>query len=257
VLRGIFDHAVLFNALPKGVNPVGKDRRHGERRGKRVEVRAPTKQEYLELRRLILAWQDAQHFGPPRGYDLVPCVDVMLGVGVRPNEMLAIRWEDLWLDAEIPFILVTGTIAKDHDGAWHRQDWTKGDRDQVVKIQPIALPPYVVGLFKERQAAIEGNARGLVFTDRNGGIRLISNFRRSLREAREYDNRTGDDFSWITPKSLRKSAATMIKKSAGLEAAADQLRHSSSAVTREYYIQEELAMVDNRAAFHEVFPVDE
>lgn len=254
VLRGMFDQAVLFSAMPSGVNPVGKDKRHRERRGKRKEVRAPTKQEYLELRRRILAWQSVQQFGPPRGRDLVHCVDVMLGVGVRPNELLAIRWEDLWLDDEIPFILVTGTIAKDDSGNWHRQDWTKGDRDQVAKIQPIALPPYLVSLFQERKAETSGGAQGIVFTDRKGGIRLISNFRRSLREAREYDNRTGDDFGWITPKSLRKSTATMITKSAGLEAAADQLRHSSSSITREYYIQEELQMVDNRAVFDEVFP---
>ncbi|WP_160664979.1 tyrosine-type recombinase/integrase [Pseudarthrobacter sp. ATCC 49987] len=254
VLRGMFDLAVSFNAVPSRVNPVGKDKRSKERRGKRKDVRAPTKQEYLELRRRILAWQSAQRFGPPRGRDLVPCVDVMLGVGVRPNEMLAIRWEDLWLDADIPFILVTGTIAKDDDDRWHRQDWTKGDRDQVAKIQPIALPDYVVNLFKERKAGMGGTARGLVFTDRKSEIRLISNFRRSLREAREYDNQSDDDSSWMTPKSFRKSTATMIKKSAGLEAAAEQLRHSSSAVTREFYIQEELQMIDNRAVFEDVFP---
>lgn len=129
---------------------------------------------------------------------------IQLGVGVRPNELLAIRWEDLWLDAEIPVILVTGTRAKDDDGNWHRQDWTKGDRGQVAKIQPIALPAYLVQLFQ----------------------------------------------------SLRKSTATMIKKSAGLEAAAEQLRHSSSSITREYYIQEELQMVDNPTSFDNVFPAE-
>jgi len=117
-------------------------------------VRAPSKQEYLELRRRILAWQSTQLFGPPRGRDLVPCVDVMLGVGVRPNELLVIRWEDPWLDEDIPFILVTGTIAKDDDGKWHRQDWTKGDRDQVAKIQPIALAFYIVQLFGERKSRV-------------------------------------------------------------------------------------------------------
>lgn len=46
----------------------------------------------------------------------------------------------------------------------------------------------------------------------------------------------------------------MITKSAGLEAAADQLRHSTSSITREYYVQQELQMVDNRASFDGVFP---
>lgn len=45
----------------------------------------------------------------------------------------------------------------------------------------------------------------------------------------------------------------MIKRSSGLEAAAEQLRHSSSAVTREYYVEEELVMVDNRAVFDDIF----
>jgi hypothetical protein len=33
--------------------------------------------------------------------------------------------------------------------------------------------------------------------------------------------KVGDDFDWITPKSLGKGTATMIKKTAGLEAAAE------------------------------------
>ncbi|WP_264671353.1 tyrosine-type recombinase/integrase [Arthrobacter sp. VKM Ac-2550] len=253
VLHGMFDHAVSFNALPSGINPVGKDKRQAERKAKRSKVRAMTRAEYFELVRRIEAWQAAQPSGPPRGVHLRPAIDVMLGTGVRSGELLAIRWEDVRLEEDIPFILVSGTIAQNEEGKWHRQDWTKGDRFQVAKIQPIALPPHVVDLLEKRRANLDGHAEGLIFKSQVGGLVLTSNFRRSWRQARQYDNRTGDDFAWVKPKSLRKSTATMIKRSSGLEAAAEQLRHSSSAVTREYYVEEELVMVDNRAVFDDIF----
>lgn len=74
------------------------------------------------------------------------------------------------------------------------------------------FPAYVAKFFKERKAGMDGPARGPVFTDHKGEIRLISNIRRSLG------------------------------------------RHSSSAITREFDIQEELQMVDNRAVFDDAFP---
>lgn len=169
VLNGMFDLAVQFNALPNGVNPVGKDRRHSERKGKRTKNKALTRDEYFELIRRIEAWQEAQQSGPPRGVHLRPAVEVMLGTGVRIGELLAIRWEDLMLEEDVPFILVTGTIAQNDEGKSHRQDWTKGDRDQVAKIQPIALPPYLVELLQKRRADLDGPAEGLIFKNRVGG----------------------------------------------------------------------------------------
>lgn len=253
VLRAMFDLAVSYDAVPSRVNPVAKDKRSGERRALRVPIRALTKPEYLELQRRIAAWQGAQQYGPRRGRDLLPALDVMLGTGVRTAELLAVLWEDLDLYADIPFILVTGTITTDDHGRLYRQDWTKGDENHVKKIQPIALPRYIVDLLKDRKAATE-SASGLVFPDRNGGIMSPSNFRRGLGKARRFDNQTGDDFHWVTPKSMRKSAATMIKRSSGLEAAAAQLRHSSSETTRRYYTEVDLEMVDNRAVFDDIFP---
>ncbi|WP_346927002.1 hypothetical protein [uncultured Arthrobacter sp.] len=38
------------------------------------------------------------------------------------------------------------------------------------------------------------------------------------------------------------------------EAAVEPLRHSSGAITREFYVQEELQMADNRVVFDDAFP---
>ncbi|WP_026552868.1 site-specific integrase [Arthrobacter sp. H20] len=255
VLKMMFDFALDHRAVPGHINPVGRDRSAKERKAQRGEVRALTAQEYSEMYRRTAAWQEAQQYGPRRGKDLLVAADVLLGTGVRTGELLAMRHEDLWLRDQIPFFLVTGTITQDEKTKkFFRQDYTKGDTAQLKRVQPIALPAHVTGLLLYRQEEL-GKKRptGLVFTNQFGGLVLPPNFRRSWRKARSFDARGGDDFSWVTPKSLRKSAATLVAKTEGLDAAMRQLRHSSNTVTNNHYVDKLMPMVDNRAAFDGIF----
>ncbi|MHA7142961.1 hypothetical protein ACX80T_15680 [Arthrobacter sp. Sr33] len=174
VLKMMFDFALDHRAIPGNINPVGLDKSAKERKAQRVKVRALTAQEYSEMYRRMAAWQEAQQYGPRRGKDLLVAVDVLLGTGVRTGELLAMRYEDLWLRDEIPFFLVTGTITQNEETKkYYRQDYTKGNTAQEKKVQPIALPQYVTKLLLDRQ---EGLARkrptGLVFTNQLGGLVL-------------------------------------------------------------------------------------
>lgn len=248
VLKLMFDFALSYRALPDGTNPVAKDGSAKERQALRAPARSLSRSEYVEMRRRIKAWQDAQQFGPPRGKHLLDAVDVLLGTGVRTGELLAMRWNHLWLEDEIPFVMVTHTVTS--KGV---QDYTKGNTAQIKLARPIALPAYVVSVLSQRKEAAGRKGQGFVFPNAKGGHFTTSNFRRSWNDARSFDAQNGDDFAWISPKSMRKSAATLVARTSGLQAAADQLRHSSPNITEEFYVEQLLQMVDNRAAFDGIF----
>lgn len=96
-------------------------------------------------------------------------------------------------------------------------------------------------------------ARGLpfelVFPTRNGTPRSVSNVNRAWWEIR------GEDYSWVTPRTFRKTA---VERGFGAEAAAKQLGHSSPEVTRKHYIDRAVATGNYTAALDALnpFPVD-
>jgi integrase len=70
-----------------------------------------------------------------------------------------------------------------------------------------------------------------VFATRNGTWHQVANIERRWRQAR---NDTG--LEWVTPHTFRKTVATLISERVDADTAAQQLGHSSSAITREYDI---------------------
>lgn len=96
-----------------------------------------------------------------------------------------------------------------------------------------------------RQALLAQRERGLpfelVFPSRNGTARWPTNVRTRWREIR------GGDFSWVTPKTFRKTAATAVEREFGAEAAAAQLGHATPDVTRKHYISRANLAPDNTA----------
>ncbi len=72
---------------------------------------------------------------------------------------------------------------------------------------------------------------GLVFTTRHGTIYDPHNFRRSWRRAR------GNEFAWVTPKTFRKTVATLIANEHGASHAARQLGHADDGtIAHRHYI---------------------
>ncbi|MFI6212539.1 hypothetical protein ACIBCD_11105 [Nocardia brasiliensis] len=83
----------------------------------------------------------------------------------------------------------------------------------------------------------------LVFPDHNGNIRDPHNCRRTWRQAR------GSDCAWITPKTFRKTVATVITHEYGVGQAGLQLGHRrGSKVTEEHYVERDLLVPDSSAA---------
>ncbi|MEV6060869.1 hypothetical protein AB0L62_12790 [Nocardia asteroides] len=61
--------------------------------------------------------------GPRRSRIVLDVADVLLGTGARVGEVLAIRWQDLDLDADPPRVTICGTLVRvtHEDGNWRRK----------------------------------------------------------------------------------------------------------------------------------------
>lgn len=179
--------------------------------------------------------------GPQRGVDMVEIVSLLMATGERTGEVLALLWseikhlDDLTRPAEVT---ISGTI--DRNG--QRQEFPKTERGYRI----LKLPEF------GRAALLAQRERGLpfdlVFPSRNGTPRWKNNVNRSWREIR------GDDYAWVTPKTLRKTAGTAIEREFGIEAAADQLGHSSPEVTRKHYVNRAHEAGDYTAALDKFNP---
>jgi integrase len=156
----------------------------------------------------------------------------------RPNEVLALRWSDVDLLADPPTVTITGTLI-DHGRIpgkpLHRQDARKGD-----------APPHTVLLRRFGVEALtalvaESGMDGPVFANRTGGWMSLTNMRRSLRAA------LPADLSWMTPHSLRRTVATVVRDARGPAQAQQQLSHAKLATTEAHYLQRQTRGPDVRA----------
>ncbi|APE35643.1 hypothetical protein BOX37_18685 [Nocardia mangyaensis] len=108
-----------------------------------------------------------------------------------------------------------------------RREWTKTQ----AGYRSVALPQFVVETLRRRAANAISNPLDLVFTTRNGSIYDPLSFRRSWRSA------PGNTFAWVTPKTFRKSVATLIANEHGAGRAAQQRGHTDHGlIAQRHYI---------------------
>ncbi|WHU45755.1 hypothetical protein QNM97_17245 [Gordonia sp. L191] len=62
-------------------------------------------------------------------------------------------------------------------------------------------------------------------------------------------------FEWVTPKTFRKTVATILADEIGMEAAAEQLGHTSPEITRRHYVQRKKITGDVRHVLDRLAPV--
>ncbi|WP_341394021.1 site-specific integrase [Arthrobacter sp. G119Y2] len=231
VLALMFALAVRHDAMD--FNPVRESRRAAV---PRTQIRALTVEEYSRLRQNILTWQDSGVMGPRKSKDLIDKVDLFVATGLRPGELLGLRWEDVAFDSTPPTVEITGTVKRTSSEGLHRQAYTKTQHGERI----LGLPAFAVKMLAARKLAEapDSNPLGLIFPSQAGTVLDPGNFRRQWREAR------GDEFEWVKPSSFRKAVATLIEREAGSVVASRQLGHSSDAVTRKHYIERNRATPD-------------
>ena len=217
VLMLMFGLAARYDAVP--ANPV-RDTATPAR--KRPVITAMTLEQFQQFHRHLSAWAAVKGKGPARNADVLDVVEVFIATGLRPGELLGLRFEDV--DFAQGTLAVTGTVKRTSVEGLHRQAYPKSESGGRV----LRLPVFALAVLHRRWLA---QNTGLVFTNRLGGVWEPSNFSRVWRAAR------GEEWAWIKPSSFRKAVATLIERESGSLMASRQLGHSSDAVTIKHYIE--------------------
>lgn len=172
--------------------------------------------------------------GPTPDPRIADMLDVLLAVGLRIGELLALRQCDLQLDNATPTLHLRATLTEGKKGEPIWQPHPKAARQRRTIVLPslavTALGPYVDG----------SSSRSPVFPNRSGGWTRTSNVRRILRSFRdewsEPLERAGIRHGQVTAQLLRRTLATLIANEAGIYRATEQLGHASVLTTERHYV---------------------
>jgi integrase len=157
------------------------------------------------------------------GASAADLLEYLIATGCRAAEPLGLHWEDVHLDASIPWVHVHRQVVR-VEGEGLRITPTK-EQDR----RALPLPPFAVAMLARLRAEATG---ALVFPNRDGGPRDPRAMRRIWDKALE-----GTEWEWVTLKVLRKTVATYLSEVEGSVRAAAQLGHADDRVTRAHYIE--------------------
>ncbi|MFC4631288.1 tyrosine-type recombinase/integrase [Promicromonospora alba] len=224
-LKGMLDVAVREDALTanpaRSVTPVPATASE--------DVRALAVPDVIKLRAALATDEKAT------AIDLHDLVDVMLATGCRPGEALALRWDEVDLTKHVVYL--TGTVVREKGVGLFRQDTTKGKKPRGHLV-----PEFAVRMLESRAAEATPGELNLVFPSDRNGLREVTTVDRQWRTFRERH----PEWTWITPKTFRKSVATAVDRGADIAAAAAQLGHAHSSTTARHYIERPAVGPDQR-----------
>lgn len=209
--------------------------RHAERQGlvaRNVASLVPTPSGPKAQGRSLTIEQAHRLLSASRGHPLEAAVVVALTCGLRPGELLALRWADVDLDNRV--LRVRQAVVR--VGGRIELGATKTDASR----RQLRLPATTVAALREHSIRQDTQRRalgehwqehGLVFSTGIGTVLDPANLRRSLRQVTEHAG-----LGRWHPHELRHSAASLLS-AAGvpLEEVADVLGHVSTRVTASTY----------------------
>lgn len=213
---------------------------------KKMEVVALTHEQFYEFRAAVRVWREESigRSGRARrdpSFLVTDVVESLAATGLRINELLGLRPEDLDLDADKPTATVRGTLVS---VAGNGIIWQEGPKTESG-LRALTLPALGVAAFR-RQLALNGSDR-FVFTTSSGAPISEHNITRVFRTIRP------PHLAFVTPHTFRRSVATWLKEADAIAAATAQLGHSSEAITEQYYIaQQTLGAIDNSALLQSI-----
>lgn len=242
VLSGMFSMAVRFDVI--ATNPIAEAKANT---AEKKPTRALTAIELEEVRQAVKVYcaPDPERPGIKARAPMLPAyVELLAATGDRPGEVLAVRWCDVDLVSDPATVTVSGTLL-DHGvvpgKALHRQDVRKGKGGPPP--HTVLLPKFGVRVLTDLWE-VTGSIDGPVLTARGGGYISPSNIATSLREALA----PHPHLKWVTPKSFRKTVATVVRDELGIDAAQQQLSHAKRDTTEQHYAQRRTQGPDARAA---------
>ncbi|MCT2087327.1 site-specific integrase [Microbacterium enclense] len=229
VLSGMFTLAARHGAVRS--NPMS-DVPAPEKPKRRARASAPDLAAVRGIRARFEMWdagtepRDDEDRRPrrPRASDLLDTTNMIVGTGIRTGELLALRWDALDLTGRT--VTVRRTIATDRESRFFVQEFTKSE----AGYRELELPPEVVDMLIRRRVASYSE---FVFPSSVGTFRHPNNYRTAWRAALQ-----GTEWQGVTPKSFRKTVATVLRDELGIDAARDQLGHEESKTTQRSYADE-------------------
>lgn len=217
-LNGAFGIAVELDVLQ--YNPVRSLRR---KKPQRQMPKALNPHQVAVLRKLIKEREEdsGRHGGEAGARILRWVVELMLGSGLRVNEVLALRNMDVDVTGTSAVISVTGTMIEDDRWVLVRQEELKS-REQA---RSITLPTYARRVILEARSAQQDIVGRLPLSPalpgRRGTVISARSVRRALRNLREHPDmasalaETGLVPADLKPHVLRRTTATLVASATG------------------------------------------
>jgi integrase len=220
-LSGMFSMAVRLGAAE--ASPVPHTSKYVP---EKPRPRALSLEDLVEVRAVVRS-QPEPRTNRRSGASAADVLEFLVGTGCRPSEALGLHWEDVHLDASIPWVRIHRQVIR-IKGAGLTLTPTK---EHDVRL--LALPGFAVAMLARLRAEATG---ALVFPNRDGGPRDPRAMRRIWDRAL-----AGTEWEWVTQKVLRKTVATYLSEVEGSVRAAAQLGHADDRVTRAHYIAQSSA----------------
>lgn len=226
LLNQLFGYALRNDAVTR--NPVEGT---SPLRRPKGTPQALTIDQIAAIRAAAAAWRTGPDVkGPKPDGQVRDALEVLLGTGMRPGEVLALRPIDLVETRAGMIAHVRGTIVARKGVAAFRQDRPKTD----ASIRAIPVPKFAAAVLRRRVEGMEAHPDWTIFHNKHGGPLTLHNFRRTFRE---FLVLAGLADSGITPRWYRRTGATVVARGLGAEAAATHLGHTSTAITEGHYIE--------------------
>lgn len=203
--------------------------------------------------------------GPRQNMDIPDGVELLMATGMRISELLALRWEDVYIDQPDDgsyWVQINGKVGWEQGRPMLRHDYLKtGD-----KMLDLRISPDVAAMLRARRAnELRINPNGAIFPARGGKWMHLNNFRRRWRlvrqelditydlaaeeetSGRKQERRESCDIATATPHTFRRSVGTYIGEMVSIDQAAQQLGHKRTAVTIRSYLRERQEAPDSSA----------
>lgn len=186
VTGAMLDAAVEHGALT--VNPV---RGSLSIRRPAPDHRSLTITELEAVRAAVRARLRKERSGPRSSGDIADIIEVMLAVGARIGEVLALRWADIDLDARI--VEINATIKTESGVGTYRKP--------LPHPRMVALPEFAALVLQERRRPSSDNFLDAVFPTRNVTWQQVNNVERRWRQIRSEAG-----LEWVTPEVFCRSS---------------------------------------------------
>ena len=227
VLNLVFGFALRHDAISRnpveGTSPLRKPK---------GSPQALTLDQVMRIRAAAAVWRTAPNIkGPKPDGNVRDAIEVLLGTGLRPGEVLALRPVDIEDGKRGMVAHVNGTVVYRNGKGTFRQDHPK----TTASVRAVPVPAFAAVVIRRRLKGMEpSQVERTIFHNRRGGPLSQHNFRRTFREFLTLADLGG---LGITPRWYRRTGATVLARGLGVDVAATHLGHTSKAITEGHYIE--------------------